>query len=85
MEIALLLGLTGERAPQPLRDWLPALTPTAIAMLGHGIICPQAANVRRSPAASGYVRPTRCRRTPLATARLAVEHVAAHRSRLVAA
>ncbi len=34
MEIALLLGLTGERAPQPLRDRLPALAPGAIAMLG---------------------------------------------------
>jgi arginase len=27
-------GLTGERAPQPLRDRLPALAPAAIAMLG---------------------------------------------------
>jgi arginase len=34
MEIALLLGLTGARAPDPLRGWLPALTPGAIAMLG---------------------------------------------------
>jgi arginase len=34
MEIALLLGLTGERAPKPLRSRLPALTPAAIAMLG---------------------------------------------------
>jgi arginase len=34
MEIALLLGLTGERAPQSLRGRLPALTPAALAMLG---------------------------------------------------
>src|SRR5439155_21233053 len=34
MEIALLLGLTGDRAPQPLRQRLPALTADAIAMLG---------------------------------------------------
>ena len=34
MEIALLLGLTGERAPEALRAWLPALRPAAVAMLG---------------------------------------------------
>jgi arginase len=34
MEIALLLGLTGERAPEALRPWLPALRPAAVAMLG---------------------------------------------------
>jgi arginase len=34
MEIALLLGLTGQRAPRPLRARLPALAPAAIAMLG---------------------------------------------------
>ncbi len=34
MEIALLLGLTGERAPEVLRAWLPALRPAAVAMLG---------------------------------------------------
>jgi arginase len=34
MEIALLLGLTGERAPRSLRDRLPALNPGALAMLG---------------------------------------------------
>src|SRR6266702_304669 len=46
MEIALLLGLTDERAPQPLRDWLPALTPDAIAMLGpRDHLFRQAANV----------------------------------------
>ena len=35
MEIALLLGMTGEDAPQPMRDWLPALAPEAIEMLGQ--------------------------------------------------
>ena len=34
MEIALLLGLTGEQAPPPLRARLPALSLGAIAMLG---------------------------------------------------
>lgn len=34
MEIALLLGFTGERAPQMLRDQLPALSPGALAVLG---------------------------------------------------
>jgi arginase len=34
MEIALLLGLTGERAPETLRARLPALRPPALAMLG---------------------------------------------------
>jgi arginase len=35
MEIALLLGLTGEHAPEPIRSWLPALRPDAIEMLGQ--------------------------------------------------
>ncbi len=35
MEIALLIGLTGERAPEPLRRRLPALRPEAIVMLGQ--------------------------------------------------
>jgi arginase len=34
MEMALLLGLTGERAPELLRARLPALRPAAVAMLG---------------------------------------------------
>jgi arginase len=34
MEIALLLGFTGERAPELLRARLPALRPAAVAMLG---------------------------------------------------
>jgi arginase len=34
MEIALLIGLTGQQAPQAMRSRLPALRPDAIAMLG---------------------------------------------------
>ena len=46
MEIALLLGLTGEQAPRPLRDRLPALDLGAIAMLGpRDQLFRQAANV----------------------------------------
>ena len=35
MELALLLGMTGRRAPEPIRDRLPALRPEAVAMLGQ--------------------------------------------------
>jgi len=35
MEIALLLGMTGDRAPQPLRSRLPALRPETVEMLGQ--------------------------------------------------
>jgi arginase len=35
MEIALLLGTSGDRAPEPLRSLLPALRPEAIEMLGQ--------------------------------------------------
>jgi arginase len=35
MEIALLLGLTGQDAPEPMRRRLPALDPDAIVMLGQ--------------------------------------------------
>jgi arginase len=35
MEIALLLGMTGDHAPQPLRQRLPALRAEAIEMLGQ--------------------------------------------------
>jgi arginase len=35
MEIALLLGLTGERAPKPIRSLVPALRPETMAMLGQ--------------------------------------------------
>jgi arginase len=35
MEIALLLGLTGQRAPESMRSRLPALLPETIVMLGQ--------------------------------------------------
>jgi arginase len=35
MEVALLLGLTGEHAPEPMRRRLPALRAEAVAMLGQ--------------------------------------------------
>jgi arginase len=35
MEIALLLGMTGDRAPEPLRSRLPALRPESVEMLGQ--------------------------------------------------
>jgi arginase len=35
MEIALLLGMTGQHAPQPVRSRLPALRPDALEMLGQ--------------------------------------------------
>jgi arginase len=35
MEIALLLGMTGQHAPQQMRSRLPALRPETIAMLGQ--------------------------------------------------
>ncbi len=35
MEVALLLGLTGEQAPEPVRSRLPALRPETVAMLGQ--------------------------------------------------
>jgi arginase len=82
MEIALLLGLTGERAPQPLRDRLPALTPDAIAMLGpRDHLFRQAANV---PTVAGrvWLRPAgEVSADPAGYARLAVGHAAAHGSR----
>jgi arginase len=34
MEVAMLLGLTGQQAPQPLRSWVGVLRLEAIAMLG---------------------------------------------------
>jgi len=35
MEIALLVGMTGQHAPQPMRSRLPALRPETIVMLGQ--------------------------------------------------
>jgi arginase len=82
MEIALLLGLTGERAPRPLRERLPALTPDAIAMLGpRDHLFRQAANV---PTVAGRVwlrSADEVSTDPAGYARLAVERAAAHGSR----
>ena len=82
MEIALLLGLTGERAPQPLRGWLPALAPDAIAMLGpRDHLFRQAANVPTVADRVWLRSADEVSADPPAYARMAIEHVAAHASR----
>ncbi|HXZ72996.1 MAG TPA: arginase family protein [Streptosporangiaceae bacterium] len=82
MEIALLLGLTGERAPQPLRRQLPALAPGAIAMLGpRDHLFRQAASV---PTVAGQVwlRPAdEVSADPAGYVRMAIEHVVAQAPR----
>jgi arginase len=82
MEIALLIGLTGERAPQPLRDRLPALTSDAIAMLGpRDHLFRQGAN-ERTLADRVWLRPAdHVAADPAGCARRAVEHVSPHGSR----
>ena len=86
MEIALLLGLTGEQVPRPLHDRLPALDPGAIAMLGpRDQLFRQAANV---PTVAGRVwlrSADEVSTNPANCADLAVERVAAHGISLVAA
>jgi arginase len=82
MEIALLLGLTGERAPQSLRDRLPALNPGALAMLGpRDHLFRQAANVPTVADRVWLRSADEIAADPAGYARLAVEHVAAHGSR----
>jgi arginase len=82
MEIALLLGLTGERAPQPLRDRLPALTPGAIAMLGpRDRLFRQAANVPTIADRVWLRSADEVSADPPGYARMAVEHVVTHASR----
>ena len=82
MEIALLLGLTGERAPQPLRDRLPALAPRAIAMLGaRDHLFRQAANVPTVADRVWLRSADEVSTDPPGYARMAIEHVAAHSSR----
>jgi arginase len=82
MEIALLLGLTGERAPQPLRGWLPALTLGAIAMLGpRDHLFRQAANVPTVADRVWLRSADEVSADPQGYARMAIEHVAAHASR----
>ena len=82
MEIALLMGLTGERAPQPLRDRLPALAADAVAMLGpRDQLFRQAANVP-TVADRVWLRPAdEVAADPAECARRAVEHVRPHGSR----
>jgi arginase len=82
MEIALLIGLTGERAPPPLRDRLPALPPDAVAMLGpRDHLFRQAANVP-TVADRVWLRPAdEVAADPAGYARRAVEHVRSHGSR----
>jgi len=82
MEIALLLGLTGERAPQPLRDWLPALARDAIAVLGpRDHLFRQAANVPTVADRVWLRSADEVSADPPGSARMAIEHVAAHASR----
>jgi arginase len=77
MEIALLLGLTGRKAPASLRSRLPALRPEAIAMLG-----PRDEAHRRTlnvPTLSDRVllrSPEDLRDDPAAVGRTATAHVA---------
>jgi arginase len=82
MEVALLLGLTGERAPQPLRGWLPALAPGAIAMLGpRDHLYRRGANVPTVADRVWLRSADEVAADPAGSARMAVEHVAEHASR----
>jgi arginase len=82
MEIALLLGLTGERAPQPLRDRLPALPPGAVAMLGpRDHLFRQAADVPTVADQVWLRSADEVSADPRGYARMAVEHIAAYGSR----
>jgi arginase len=82
MEIALLLGLTGERAPQPLRDRLPALAPGAIAMLGaRDHLFRQAANVPTVADRVWLRSASEVSADPPRYARMAVAHVVAQAPR----
>jgi arginase len=82
MEVALLLGLTGERAPQPLRGWLPALAPGAIAMLGpRDHLFRQAANVPTVADRVWLRSADEVSTDPPGYARMAIEHVMAQAPR----
>lgn len=77
MEIALLTGLSGQDIPEPLGDWLPALSPEEIAMLG-----PRDENHRRPlgiPTVADHVwlrGPDAVSVDPAGRTREAVHHVA---------
>ena len=81
MEIALLLGMTGQHAPQPMRSRLPALRPDTIAMLGQ-----RDANYRSEIGASSIADRVRLhgaeelRRDPEQVAAQAAAHVAGQAS-----
>src|SRR5690348_11402433 len=82
MEIALLLGLTGERAPPSLRDRLPALDPGALAMLGpRDHLFRQAAAVPTVADRVWLRSADEVSADPRGYARMAVEHIAVHGSR----
>ena len=77
MEIALLLGMTGQQAPKSMRSRLPALRPETMAMLGQ-----RDANYRheiRVPSIADRVRlhgAEELRRDPQRIAAKAASHVA---------
>jgi arginase len=77
MEIALLLGMTGEQAPEPMRSRLPALRAEAIALLGQ-----RDANYRQEIGVSSIADRVRLhsaeelRRDPEQTAEQVSAHVA---------
>jgi arginase len=81
MEIALLLGMTGQHAPQPMRSRLPVLRPETIAMLGQ-----RDANYRYEIGVSSIADRVRLhgaeelRRDPEQIAALAAAHVAGQAS-----
>jgi arginase len=81
MEIALLLGMTGEQAPQPMRSRLPVLRPDALGMLGQRDV-----NYRQEigvPSIADRVRlhsAEELRRDPEAIAGHAAAHVASQAS-----
>jgi arginase len=77
MEIALLLGMTGEHAPDPLRSRLPVLRPETIVMLGQRDV-----SYRSEIGVASIADRVRLhgaeelRRDPAPTAALAAAHVA---------
>jgi arginase len=81
MEIALLLGMTGEQAPQSMRSRLPVLRPEAIVMLGQ-----RDENYRREigvPSIAGRVRlhgAEELRRDPQRVAAEAAAYIASQAS-----
>jgi arginase len=76
MEIALLIGVTGKQAPEPLRSRLPALRPEAIVMLGQrDDIYRQDLNVTTIADRVRLRSANDLRRDPVHAGRKAAEHV----------